>query len=173
VDGKKRSWEVSVSVTTLNQVKSLLGIDLLTIIDKDSPLLTRLIEDPVLLCNLLYVTVKEQADALKITDEEFGRGLSGDTLDDATRAFLEGLACFFRSTTKRTALKAVSKSVFAAEDLLTKRLETEIGAGVFDRIAEAAARKTLEKAMAELSAQASAGDSSGASPDGSASTPAP
>ena len=163
VDGKKRSWEVSVSVTTLVKAKSLLDIDLLTIIDKDSPLLVRLIEDPVLLCNLLYVTVKEQADALKITDEEFGRGLSGDTLNDATRAFLEGLACFFRSTTKRTALKAVTKAVFAAEDRLTKALEERVASGEIDRAAEEAV----------ISAQRSAGSSSGGSPDGSASTPAP
>ena len=33
VDGKKRSWEVSVTVTTLVKAKSLLDIDLLTIID--------------------------------------------------------------------------------------------------------------------------------------------
>ena len=161
VDGKKRSWEVSVTVTTLVKAKSLLDVDLLTIIDKDSPLLSRLIEDPVLLCNLLYVTVKEQADALKITDEEFGRGLSGDTLNDATRAFLEGLACFFRSTTKRTALKAVTKAVFAAEDRLTKALEERVANGELDRAAEEAV--TL--------AQQNAGSSSGGSPDGSALTP--
>ena len=163
IDGKKRSWEVAVTVTTLVKAKSLLDIDLLTIIDKDSPLLTRLIEDPVLLCNVLYVTVKEQADERKITDEEFGRGLSGDTLDDATRAFLEGLACFFRSTTKRTALKAVTKAVFAAEDRLTKALEERVAAGALDRVAEQAV--TL--------AQQNAGSSSGGLPDGSASTPAP
>ncbi len=163
VDGKKRSWEVSVTVATLVKAKSLLDVDLLTIIDKDSPLLTRLIEDPVLLCNLLYVTVKEQADAGKISDEEFGRGLSGDTLNDATRAFLEGLACFFRSTTKRTALKAVTRAVFAAEDRLTKALEERVANGELDRVAEQAV--TL--------AQQTAGSSSGGSPGGSASTPAP
>ncbi len=163
IDGKKRQWEVSVTVTTLVKAKSLLDVDLMTIIDKDSPLLTRLIEDPVLLCNLLYVTVKEQADALKITDEEFGRGLSGDTLNDATRAFLEGLACFFRSTTKRTALKAVTKAVFAAEDRLTQALEERVANGELDRVAEAAV----------ISAQQNAGSSSGASLDGSASIPAP
>ncbi len=161
VDGKQRKWEVAVTVTTLVKAKSLLAIDLLTIIDKDSPLLARLIEDPVLLCNLLYVTVKEQADAQKISDEEFGRGLSGDTLNDATRAFLEGLADFFRSTTKRTALKAVTKAVFAAEDRLTKALEARVESGELDRIAEAAANL----------AQKSAGSSSGALPGGSASTP--
>jgi hypothetical protein len=160
-DTKGRQWEVAVTVTTLVKAKSLLQIDLLTIIDKDSPLLARLIEDPVLLCNLLYVTVKEQADALKITDEEFGRGLSGDTLNDATRAFLEGLACFFRSTTKRTALKAVTKAVFAAEDRLTKALEARVATGELDRVAEAAA----------ISAQQTAGNSSGGSPGGPELTP--
>jgi hypothetical protein len=163
VDGKKRQWEVAVTVATLVRAKSLLGVDLLTIIDKDSPLLARLIEDPVLLCNVLYVAVKEQADALKITDEDFGGGLSGDTLNDGTRAFLEGLACFFRSTTKRTALKAVTKAVFAAEDRLTKALEDRLATGELDRVADAAA----------ISAQESVGTSSGGSPGGSASTPAP
>jgi hypothetical protein len=163
VDSKGRRWEVSVTVTTLIKAKSLLDIDLLTIIDKDSALLTRLIEDPVLLCNLLYVTVKEQADSLKVTDEEFGRGLSGDTLNDATRAFLEALADFFRSTTKRTALKAVTKAVFAAEDRLTKALEERVANGELDRAAEAAVSL----------AQGNAGSSSGGLPDGSASTPAP
>jgi hypothetical protein len=109
------------------------------------------------------VAVKEQADALKITDEDFGGGLSGDTLNDGTRAFLEGLACFFRSTTKRTALKAVTKAVFAAEDRLTKALEDRLATGELDRVADAAA----------ISAQESVGTSSGGSPGGSASTPAP
>jgi hypothetical protein len=58
-------------------------------------------------------------------------------------------------------LKAVTKAVFAAEDRLTKALEERVATGELDRVADAAA----------ISAQQSAGSSSGGSPDGSALTP--
>ena len=51
--------------------------------------------DPVLLVDLLYCICKVQADAAGVTDEEFGAGLAGDSIQAATDAFLDELIDFF------------------------------------------------------------------------------
>ena len=89
VDRAGRIWIVDIDNTTLRRVKTLTGVHLLEAIDGD--LITRLSTDPLLLGDVLFAICKPQADQQQITDEAFGEGLAGNSIDDATGALLEAL----------------------------------------------------------------------------------
>ena len=107
VDRAGRIWIVDIDNTTLRRVKTLTGVHLLEAIDGD--LITRLSTDPLLLGDVLFAICKPQADQQQITDEAFGEGLAGNSIDDATGALLEALINYFPESRRRLLRKAAEK----------------------------------------------------------------
>ena len=109
-DNQERTWSLSVNVNTLRRVKALCGVmltDLVVLEPGKKPtmeLLERLANDPVLLVDVLYATIKPEADARGISDESFGAAMVGDVLETAVTALLEEVIVFFPSA-KRMVLK--------------------------------------------------------------------
>ena len=68
-----------------------------------------MVSDPILLCDVLYVVCKPQADDQGVTDEEFGRAMAGDAIDEGTTALLEELVDFFPQAKRRVLAKALVK----------------------------------------------------------------
>jgi len=168
-DNAGRTWTVTLNVWAVKNVRDALGVDLLDLgadAKDDNGLLYRLIADPVLLVDVLYVVCKDQADEANVTDEQFGRAMAGDAIDGATKAFLEELADFTPSPRDRArarkVIDATWKLIDRAQDVLDARADAEL-----DRAAEAA---LLALSGAEGSAL---GSSSGNSPASSEPTPAP
>ena len=185
-DNDGRTWTVTLNVWTVKKVRDLLGVDLLDLgggtvqpvgsrAGEDLPgnLLSRLIADPVLLVDVLYVVCAEQAlgaperaGKADVSDEQFGRAMAGDAIDAATRAFLEELADFTPSPRDRARAKRVIdatwKLIDRAQDLLDAKADAEL-----DRAAEVALL-----ALSEVEGSA-LGSSSGNSPASSEPTPAP
>ncbi len=112
-----RVWTISVNVDALKRVRSLLSVNLMEVIE--GKLLEQLISDPVLLCDIIYVLCKPEADAQEVSDEEFGRSMAGDAIELATTALLEELAEFFPLEKRRLLQKALTK----LKTLETKALE--------------------------------------------------
>jgi len=106
-DNAGRTWTVTVNVDAIKRVRSLLGVDLLGILD--GKLIENLAADPVLLCDVLYALVKPEADARGVPDEDFGRAMAGDAVDHATTALLEELVDFFPLAKRRLLRKALEK----------------------------------------------------------------
>jgi hypothetical protein len=154
-DNAGRSWTVTVNVDCIKRVRSLLDVDLLEA--AEGKLLERLTSDPVLLCDVLYCACKPQADAERVSDEEFGRSMAGDAIDHATTALLEELVDFFPGPKRLVLRKALEK---------LKQLETRAYSLVNARLDSPELEKKLEAALSEL------GNSSGSWPGSSASTPA-
>lgn len=122
-DTAGRQWSVDITVETIKRVKGLVGVNLLDVVGGE--LAERLATDPVLLCDVLYAVCKPDADRLGISDEEFGRGLAGDAIDEATDALLEALVDFFpklRRKLLRTALGRLQHLHQRAVELAEKRL---------------------------------------------------
>ena len=140
-DNAGRSWTVTLNVWTVKKVRDLLQVDLLDLGgDEAKPgngLLYRLIADPVLLVDVLYVVCREQAEGANVTDEQFGRAMAGDAIDGATKAFLEELADFTPSPRDRArarkVIEATWKLIDRAQDVLDAKADGEI-----ERAAEAA-----------------------------------
>jgi hypothetical protein len=96
-DNEGREWNLTINVNSLRRVKgSALGIDL-TEIDKGEPTLAaRLYFDVILICDVLYVLLKSQADERKLNDEQFGEGLGPEGLKAGKEALAAELTDFFR-----------------------------------------------------------------------------
>lgn len=148
-DTESREWVVDIDVAALRRVRKRLDLNLMDAIG--GPTLERLADDPVLLVDVLYCLCEDQAERDGVSDEDFGRGLRGDALDDAARAFLEALADFCPSRKARLIRGLVAKSGKAEEAILA-RAETMLASGEIDSL--------LAKPSTD-------------SPDSAASTPAP
>jgi len=155
-DNAGRAWTVTVNVDAIKRVRSLLDVNLMDAVD--GKLLERLVSDPVLLCDVIYVLCKPEADQKNVTDEDFGRSMAGDAIEHATTALLEELVDFFPLGKRRLLTKALDK----LKTLEAKALEV--------------AEKRLDSPELEAEMEAALngiGDSSLKSPEPSASTPAP
>ena len=156
-DNAGRTWTVQVDVSAIRRVRTALKVNL-TSADFAS-VLEKVLSDPVLLCDVLYVIVKPEADAKGVSDEDFGRAMAGDSIEHATQAFLEELASFTPNPRDRARVKRVLCAMWAlaekARDLAERTLDQEIAKAV-----------PGEKG-------ATSGPTSSASPASSGSTPAP
>ena len=150
-DNAGRVWSVQLDVAALKRVRSLLGVNLLEVIESPK-MIDKLSNDPVFLCDVLYAVVKPEADAQKLTDEDFGRAMGGDALDGASTAFLEELVDFFPQSRRRLLRRAMEKlGVFQAKALAVAE----------QRLASPELDRQFESALLAL------GNSSGGSPGSS------
>jgi len=101
-DSQGRTWNVTVNVSAIKRVRDILGVDLLDVANGD--LLSRLADDPCVLVDVLFVLCKPEADAKGVSDEDFGRGMVGGVLDEASAALMKELLDFFPSALHARAL---------------------------------------------------------------------
>jgi hypothetical protein len=102
------------------------------------------VDDPCLLCDILFCLVKPEADAKGITDEDFGRALAGDALGAATDALLGEIADFFPKG-RREILQRILAKLTALQDKATNLALLKLDDPELDRQMEAA----LEAAMGQ------------------------
>lgn len=154
-DNAGRTWTVAINVNAVRRCRSLLGIDLYGLLDDGFRGLGDLLSDVVRLIDVVYVLVEDQADARDVSDEDFGRSLSGDSIDQITEAFLGALTDFFPSPRVREALTRMIAASGRMRDLMLDRAMTRLDAIDLD--------SEVERLIAR----------STASPASSASTPGP
>jgi len=106
-DNAGRTWTVAINVECIKRVKTLLSVNLLDAIE--GKLIEKLVSDPILLCDVIFAICKPEADTKEISDEEFGRAMAGDAIDNATTALLEELVDFFPSGKRQVLAKALAK----------------------------------------------------------------
>lgn len=157
-----RDWRIEINIAAVKDVRATLGVDLL---DGGGEALAAMIDDPVALCDVLYVLCRRQADEASVSDEEFGRGLRGDAIDAAAAAFLEELTDFFPSRRRRL-MQAAMEKMEALQDRATERVLEALNDGRLDRALE-------EGLNNDLSAVGSSGEKSTSSPASSESPPDP
>mgnify|MGYP007071574195 CR=1 FL=1 len=125
-DTAGRTWELSVTVGTIKRVRDLVGVDLYRLVDDSFRGLSELMADPVRLVDVLYCLCQGQAEAAKVTDEQFGQGLAGDVLAQASESFVEALIDFFPDARSRQNLRAVLEKGKAVRDRLMDLAETRL-----------------------------------------------
>ena len=106
-DNAGRTWTLAINVDTIRRVRALVDVDLLEAVE--GKLIERLAADPILLCDIIYVICKPEADGRGITDEDFGRSMAGDAIDLATTSLLEELVDFFPKSRRQLLSKALAK----------------------------------------------------------------
>ncbi len=140
-DADARVWPVQINVATIKRTQKLAGVDLMESVT--GHLLERIAQEPVLLCDVLYCVCKEVADERKVTDEDFGRLLAGDVIDEATKAFMEALVAFFPSR-RRLVLEKAIKKLHHLEEMVMTAAEERLDGDLIDRKMEAALRESGE-----------------------------
>lgn len=163
-DNAGRTWTVDINVATLKRVRGLTGVDLMQVIE--GTLIEKLIRDPVLLCDVVHAVCKPEADAAKVSDEEFGKAMAGDAIEAATQAVLDELISFCPSPRDRAnlgrVLQATNRVLDKARDLTEKRIEKLTSESELDRLVNRMVPEPLTP-----------GSSSTSAPELSASTPGP
>jgi hypothetical protein len=131
-DAKGRAWEIELNIRQMKRVRDILGVDLVNVIqtNKDGSVATdtidRVANDPIILVDILWVLCEEQARAAGVTDADFGSSVAGDSISEATRAFLDELVDFFPGARRLFLKKAVDlarKYTAETKDVLAKALE--------------------------------------------------
>ena len=163
-DNADRTWTVAINVDALKRVRSLCDVDLVDALQDGGTLLEKLTTDPVLLCDVIFAVCKEEADAKGVSDVDFGKGMAGDPIEEATAALLEELVGFFprgrREVFGRLMEKKRLYEAKALELANTKLDDPELDARVEKAMTDALAGLPL---AAESSAKTS-GDLSTAAP---------
>jgi len=145
-DSKGRKWDATVDAPTVKAIRNHLKIDLMDLLDGKTDSLRQLIEDPITLVDALWLVCQEQCRDRNISDEEFGRGLYGDGIDNAVDAFLVGLAYFFPKGRRAIVLAAIRKTNESLARVMAKgiqALEDPRLTEAIDREADRAAEKWL------------------------------
>ena len=155
-DNAGRTWTLAINVDVLKRVRGLVDVNLLDILD--GKLIERLYRDPVLLCDVVYAVCKSEADAKSVSDEDFGRAMAGDAIEQATKALLEELVLFSPSPRDRANLQRVLETTWRVMDKARDLVEA--------RLATVDAEQIVAQALA------TSGTSSGSAPELPASTPA-
>ena len=94
-DKHGRSWDIELTVQDIKRVSERTGVYLGTCLQDEMRPLTELLLDPVKMVDVIYALCKPSADAIGITEEQFGTGLVGDHLGAAIDAFIDALCSFF------------------------------------------------------------------------------
>jgi peptide subunit release factor RF-3 len=159
-DTAGRTWTIALNVWAIKRTRDMAAVDLLDLTGatKDGPasLLQRLIADPILLVSVLWAVCSEDAVKAGLTEEDFGRAMAGDAIDNATKALLEELTDFTPSPRDRARAKRVVEATWTLLDKAQDVLDLQ-------------ATRNLDAAASRLSTY---GSSSGSSPGTSESTPA-
>lgn len=122
-DAQRREWRIELNITSLRKlraraaaVETLKNVDLL---DYAGVLLS--LSDPFFAADLLFETVREDADERGISAEDFGASLRGIFLFDAIAEWTAEYLNFFpEPTAKEKAQKLVEKGAETRELLLEK-----------------------------------------------------
>lgn len=138
-DNAGRSWQIAVTVSTIRRVRAEAGVDLAAA-GRTAPggesVLERIASDPVLLADALYAIVRPEAEARKITPEQFGEALAGDAVEAAADALVEEIVDFFPTPVRARWRRAMDLAK-AARSRNEAQVDREL-----ERMAEGAAAET-------------------------------
>ncbi len=145
-DENGRTWELKINVSQIKRVKAATktsedpgGIDLLDIANKE--MLSRVLGDPILFVDILYILCKDEADSENVTDEQFGEGFGGDRIYDAAESFMSEIINFTPNPRQRMALGDLWNKIKQTDERAADLVQTEIAA--IDP--EAEARKSFDQ----------------------------
>lgn len=92
-DEKGRSWEPRINVVTIARVRSEFDVNLLAVRFFDEASIEKL-SDWVTLVAVLYLLCEDQAKEQRISQEDFGRSMNPEAIEEGWRIAKEGIVNF-------------------------------------------------------------------------------
>jgi SpoVK/Ycf46/Vps4 family AAA+-type ATPase len=120
-DTKNNVWQVDVTVLTCKRFKKFLNIDLF-----DLEAFFKLVQDPISLCDMLYVACRDEADKRGITDEMFGASLGGTVIRDARNALMEAYINFIPDPAAAEKVRVVREKYEKVGEKILASLENRL-----------------------------------------------
>ncbi len=120
-DSLKRPWSIAIDYQSVKQLRESLGVNLLSVVEKDSDLLMRLANDEVLLVDVISVLLTDQIQKQGLTPEQFASGMLGEGLQSAVDALIEGIASFSRPQ-KGAVIRKTWQALSAAQTHASNRI---------------------------------------------------
>lgn len=125
-DTKGQVWELTINFGQIKRVRGLLEVNLHGLFDDQAKPLAKLLDDPFTLMNVLYVLLKDQAEKLNISDEQFPYLFDGETFHAAADCLVEELIDFFHDRQGRQALRKLIEKSKELSHLTLQNIESEI-----------------------------------------------
>jgi hypothetical protein len=138
-DNRGREHELVITVSTIREIKKTFNFDVAKLLLEDSKELAKMIDDPIIMCEICYTVAeyrKPAADRMKV--EEFYDGLSGDCLDAALKALLESVADFYPRSEQRAFLRSLTEKAISVESKAYAKAKTKLDAMSTDQLLELA-----------------------------------
>lgn len=107
-DLKGREWRLQITVGTVRKVRSVLKLDLYDV--SSEGFIKVIVDDTEKLVDMFYLLLEDQAKELDVNEQSFAEGFGGDTIDEATTAFLNELTNFFPQSKREPAKKILAKT---------------------------------------------------------------
>lgn len=144
-DNQSRAWQLALNGWQLKKLKERLDFDA-----RDHESILHAAGNPMLLCDILYLLCEDQAKAANVTDEDFGKSLTGDAIDDAAEAYLAESVDFFPRS-QRPALTKVLATMKTYQERATALATEKLDSPAMNQLVERAmaeASQKLDKALA-------------------------
>lgn len=145
-DGEGRRWTLKIDVGRAMQVRDALDVDLLRAETEQTIL--ELARDPITLCAVIWILIADQAGQAGVDRDQFWDGMSDDSIEAATFAFLDALIDFF-PTRRQGPLRAIVRKMRDAGEKQLAHVEAAAAAGRIDQAID----RQLERATAAFDAE--------------------
>jgi len=154
-DDLGREWVLRIDDSLARSIREAVGVNLYNP-EEQAKALQRMADEPGMLVDVVFLICERQCQHRKISDEEFGRGFTGDTFQAAATALVEAIVNFTPPPRRDVAKFAMSMTTGAMETA------TETARQIL--------QKTMEDAQTTL---ATCGPSAAKPPQSPELTPAP
>lgn len=152
-----REWTIELDAPTVRQIRTECGgIDLL---GDDGKAYDRMYDDPLLLCDVLWSILKDEAQAAGIDGKQFFKAVKGDPFEFALAAIQKAITDFFPSQRRKLLETVAEKNAKFREAGMAEALKRLSDPDLERRAIEEMTRQMdseLEKALTQsLSAKSS------------------
>ena len=168
-DNEGRVWTPKVTLYEAARIKRNCNIHI-----EDFDDIQRMVQDPMLLCDTLFIVCEDEAVRKGVSAENFGRSLFGDAIKAAREALLTAVSDFFSDPRARTAFMECMETLNEESDKTIDKIMETLGATKesIREEGEVFRRKLMEevekqKKNKKKSSTSNSGKTFGASPESS------
>ncbi len=149
-DSLDRNWNLVIDYESILRLRSgSLAIDLLDVAAENNSLLQRLASDDILLVATIYALLEPEIKNRGLSEKEFAAGLTGNGLENALDALIEGIANFSRPQ-RGAMLRKVWSKLKSSESLLSRQASEMLDNPEIDQRMSSALKNRLDQALAKL-----------------------
>lgn len=142
------TWNIAVDAPSIKAVKQQTGV-LITDIVSGGEGATAFWTDLPLMVDVIYVLCKEQCDKRELSDLDFGRLLTGDVLEDASKKLVDETIDFFPNRHQRETLKKQVAKAEQMNETMLSEIDQKIDSLTIDSL-----KLSMSKQQSQASTQA-------------------